>query len=177
MSDRKVTTFPAFKWNSDSTLLATHDSGAKHSKLNIYRVSKSGSATLLEVPDLLAIAPKKLGIPTATVSSSGQTPMRWWTPGILEVSVGVTTPTLSAAKAVQLLKGNSSKWIHDTFEEHSDFEWQEDYEAFSISVSGVEDTTHYLQGQAEHHRKTSFKQEIETFLKKHRMEYVERDLE
>jgi len=85
--------------------------------------------------------------------------------------------TLSVAKAVQLLKGNSSKWIHDTFGEHSDFEWQEGYGAFSISVSGVEDTTHYIQGQAEHHRKTSFKQEIETFLKKHGMEYVERDLE
>ena len=85
--------------------------------------------------------------------------------------------TLSVAKAVQLLKGNSSKWIHDAFGEHSDFEWQEGYGAFSISVSGVEDTTHYIQGQAEHHRKTSFKQEIETFLKKHGMEYVERDLE
>lgn len=92
MTDKKVTTFLAFKWNNDSTLLATHDSGAKHSKLNIYRLSKSGSATSLEVPDLLAIATKKLGIPTATVSSSGQTPMTWRTPQILEVSVGVTTP-------------------------------------------------------------------------------------
>src|SRR5213596_115034 len=32
--------------------------------------------------------------------------------------------TLSVAKSVQLLKGNSSKWIHDTFKEHWDFEWQ-----------------------------------------------------
>ncbi len=39
-----------------------------------------------------------------------------------------------------------------------------------------EDTTKYIQSQAEHHRKTSFKEEIETFLKKHGMEYVERDL-
>jgi len=29
--------------------------------------------------------------------------------------------TLSVAKSVQLLKGNSSKWIHDTFKEHWDF--------------------------------------------------------
>lgn len=91
MTDKKVTTFLAFKWNNDSTLLATHDSGAKHSKLNIYRVSKSGSATSLEIPDLLAIATKKLGIPTATASSSGETPMRWRTHQVLEVSVGVTT--------------------------------------------------------------------------------------
>ncbi len=33
--------------------------------------------------------------------------------------------TLSMAKSIQLLKGNSSKWIHDTFKEHWDFEWQE----------------------------------------------------
>ena len=32
--------------------------------------------------------------------------------------------TLSVAKSVQLLEGNSSKWIHDTFKEHKDFEWQ-----------------------------------------------------
>src|SRR5947207_15401570 len=33
--------------------------------------------------------------------------------------------TLSVAKSVQLLKGNSSNWIHDTFKEHRDFEVQE----------------------------------------------------
>ena len=33
--------------------------------------------------------------------------------------------TLSVAKAVQLLKGNSSKWIHETFPEMRSFEWQE----------------------------------------------------
>jgi len=85
--------------------------------------------------------------------------------------------TLSVAKSVQLLKGNSSKWIHDTFKEHWDFEWQESYGAFSIGISGVEDTTIYIDGQAEHHRKMTFTEEIEVFLKKHGMEYVERDLE
>ena len=85
--------------------------------------------------------------------------------------------TLSVAKSIQLLKGNSSKWIHDTFKEHWDFEWQEGYGAFSIGISGVEDTTKYIQNQAEHHRKMTFKEEIEAFLKKHGMEYVEQDLE
>ena len=42
--------------------------------------------------------------------------------------------TLSVAKSLQLLKGNSSRWIHDTFKEHWDFEWQEGYGAFSIGV-------------------------------------------
>ena len=52
-------------------------------------------------------------------------------------------PTLAVAKSIQLLKGNSSKWIHDTFKEHWNFDWQEGYGAFSIGISGVEDTTNY----------------------------------
>ena len=80
--------------------------------------------------------------------------------------------TLSVAKSIQLLKGNSSKWIHDTFKEHWDFEWQEGYGAFSIGISGVEDTTKYIQGQAKHHRKMTFKEEVESFLKKDRKSVV-----
>jgi hypothetical protein len=102
MTDKKVTSFLTFKWNKDSSLLATHDSGAKHSKLNVYRVSKSGSATALEVPDLLSIATKKLGIPIASVSSSGQTPAGWQTPEILEVSVGLTTPKGKSTTTIPL---------------------------------------------------------------------------
>ena len=33
-------------------------------------------------------------------------------------------PTLALSKAVQLLKGNSSKWIHETFPNLAGFEWQ-----------------------------------------------------
>jgi len=84
---------------------------------------------------------------------------------------------LSIAKAIQLLKGSSSKWVHDTFETAWDFEWQEGYGAFSIGVSGIEDTKKYIHGQAEHHRKLTFKEELEVFLKKHGMTYIERDLE
>ena len=85
--------------------------------------------------------------------------------------------TLSVAKAVQLLKGNSCKWIHDTFKAHWNFEWQEGYGAFSIGVSGVEDTTKYIESQREHHRTLTFREELEIFLKKPGMEYVNRDLE
>ncbi len=79
--------------------------------------------------------------------------------------------TLSVAKAVQLLKGNSSKWIHETFPELREFEWQEGYGAFSVSVSGRDDTIAYIGRQAEHHRRTTFKEEFAVFLKKHAMAY------
>jgi len=81
------------------------------------------------------------------------------------------------ADLTQLLKGNSSKWIHNTFKEHWEFEWQEGYGAFSIGVSGVDDTIKYIEGQREHHRTLTFRDELEIFLKKHEMEYVNRDLD
>lgn len=79
--------------------------------------------------------------------------------------------TLGIAKAVQLIKGNSSKWIHDTFPEHAAFEWQAGYGAFSIGVSGVKDTVAYIENQAEHHRRRAFREELVAFLERHALEY------
>ena len=79
--------------------------------------------------------------------------------------------TLAIAKAVQLLKGNSSKWIHETFPDQRLFGWQEGYGAFSIGVSGVEETMAYIRNQKEHHRSRSFKEELIAFLDKHGIEY------
>jgi putative transposase len=77
--------------------------------------------------------------------------------------------TLSISKALQLLKGNSLKWLRETFPElrRDDFAWQEGFGSFNIGVSGVEDTVHYIQTQEEHHRKKSFHEELEMFLRKH----------
>jgi REP element-mobilizing transposase RayT len=73
--------------------------------------------------------------------------------------------TLSIAKALQLLKGNSSKWIHETFPKLRSFEWQEGYGAFSIAVSGIEATVAYIRNQAEHHRTRSFREEFRAMLR------------
>jgi putative transposase len=81
--------------------------------------------------------------------------------------------TLAISKAVQLLKGNSSKWIHETFPAQHGFAWQEGYGAFSIGVSGMDDTIKYIQSQPEHHRIKTFKEEFVAFLKKHGLEYDE----
>jgi putative transposase len=85
--------------------------------------------------------------------------------------------TVSVAKALQLLKGNSSKWIHDTFPQLRSFEWQEGYGAFCIGVSAVDNTVAYIRNQAEHHRKRSFIQEYITMLRRHGLEYEERMLD
>ena len=81
---------------------------------------------------------------------------------------------LSLSKAMQLLKGSSSKWVHDTFPEHRLFGWQEGYGAFSIGISDVDRTVNYIETQATHHQKYDFKAEFVSFLKKHGIEYDER---
>lgn len=82
--------------------------------------------------------------------------------------------TISISKAVQLIKGNSSKWIHETFECARKFSWQEGYGAFSVNISIVKETIRYIERQAEHHQHRSFKDEYIEFLKKHGIDYDER---
>ncbi len=79
--------------------------------------------------------------------------------------------TLSVAKAMQLLKGNSSKWLHETFPGLENVSWQEGYGAFSIGATGVETTTAYIQGQEEHHRTRTFREELEIFLRRNGVDY------
>ena len=80
------------------------------------------------------------------------------------------------SKAMQLIKGGSSKWIHDTFSDQRLFAWQTKYGAFSVSVSQVDRIVRYIEGQETHHRKMSFQEEFIALLKKHRIEYDERYL-
>ena len=79
--------------------------------------------------------------------------------------------TLSVAKAMQFLKGNSSKWIRETFPKMHLFAWQEGYGAFSVGVSGVDRTVSYIRNQAEHHRTRTFRDEIVVILQKHGFAY------
>ena len=68
--------------------------------------------------------------------------------------------TLSVAKALQFLKGNSSKWIHETFPKMASFGWQEGYSAFKVCESQVDRVRRYIQNQREHHAKVSFRDEL-----------------
>ena len=82
--------------------------------------------------------------------------------------------TLDIAKAVKLIKGGSSTWIHDEFPEYRHVYWQEGYGAFSIGVSQIADTVRYIERQAEHHRQTTFQDEFRAILKRHDIEFDER---
>jgi putative transposase len=78
--------------------------------------------------------------------------------------------TVSVAKAVQLVKSGSSKWLHENFPKLKNFSWQEGYGAFSIGVSQRVATVKYIEGQAEHHKRISFEEEFKKFLTAHGIE-------
>ncbi|MGZ4816525.1 MAG: IS200/IS605 family transposase [Terriglobales bacterium] len=73
-------------------------------------------------------------------------------------------PKLSVATIVRTLKANSSKWMNESG--HL-FAWQQGYGVFSVSVSNVQAACDYIGRQAEHHRKRSFADEFNEFLRKH----------
>ncbi len=73
-------------------------------------------------------------------------------------------PVLSLAKAVSLLKANSSSWM----KEHGrKFAWQEGYGAFSVSASNLAAVERYIANQQKHHRRRTFEDEFIALLKKH----------
>ncbi len=101
MTDKDVPSFLSFRWNSKSTLLATHDATRLHSTARIYRVQE-GKAALLEIPDLLAAACQKLGIKRPQVSASGQIPGEWNADDVLVVTVRLTVGSRKTSEKLRL---------------------------------------------------------------------------
>ena len=85
-------------------------------------------------------------------------------------------PTLALSQAVQFLKGESSKWVHEEFPELKAFAWQDGYGAFTVSRSNLPEVVRYIRGQREHHGKRTFQEEYLEFLRRHGVEYDERYL-
>lgn len=76
--------------------------------------------------------------------------------------------TMTLAKAVNLLKTNSSRWMS---EQGKKFAWQDGYGAFSVSESNTQAVINYIRDQEKHHRRISFEEEYVAFLKKHRFAF------
>jgi REP element-mobilizing transposase RayT len=82
----------------------------------------------------------------------------------------------SVSETLRTIKANSSRWMNETLPQPKGFRWQAGYGAFSVSESQIPGVRRYIRGQAEHHAKTSFKEELMALLKKNRIEYDERYL-
>jgi len=82
----------------------------------------------------------------------------------LLISLG-TEQTIS--KIAMLIKGESSFWVNKKKLIKQKFEWQDEYIALSVSESGIDKVRQYIDNQEEHHKKKTFMQEYEEFLKLH----------
>lgn len=83
-------------------------------------------------------------------------------------------PTVALADYMRNLKAKSSHWLKGVSELYAKFAWQEGYGAFSVSPTLIEKTVNYIINQEEHHRKRTFREEVEMFFKAYGIEYDER---
>ena len=81
---------------------------------------------------------------------------------------------IAVSEMLKRVKGNSSHWLSQ--ETGTWFAWQNGYGAFSVSESQVAAVRKYIQQQEEHHKRTSFRDELISLLRKHRIEFDEGDL-
>lgn len=78
---------------------------------------------------------------------------------------------VSMANFVEEIKKCSSRWIKTLDSYYSKFAWQGGYGIFSVSASQVQKVKDYVTNQKEHHRKKTFQEEYEAFLKAYNIEY------
>lgn len=72
---------------------------------------------------------------------------------------------------IQLLKGSSSHWINENKLIRGRFAWGRGYGAFSVSHSDVGRVARYIANQEEHHKRKTFAQEYELFVKRYGLEW------
>ncbi len=82
--------------------------------------------------------------------------------------------TITQAEWVKELKRISNGWLKEHGRDYADFEWQGGYADFSVSQSSLKQVEQYIANQEEHHRKTTFQDELRTLLRKHEIEFDER---
>jgi REP element-mobilizing transposase RayT len=75
------------------------------------------------------------------------------------------SPRLSEEALATIVADGSSKFINDNNLTKGQFLWQESASAFSVSKSDVDKVCRYILNQPEHHRKVTFAEELDNFLK------------
>ena len=77
------------------------------------------------------------------------------------------------AKIIQLIKGESSFWINKIGLTRDKFQWADEYFAVSVGESELSKVRNYIKNQEEHHRKQTWEEECEEFMKKYGFEKME----
>jgi putative transposase len=87
----------------------------------------------------------------------------------VHILVGLKT-THNLADFMRELKKSSSKWVHEEIKVPS-FQWQEGYAAFSVSPTACKSVAKYIANQKKHHRVKTFREELESLLRKAEIEF------
>jgi putative transposase len=82
---------------------------------------------------------------------------------------------LSISKVAQLIKGESSYWINQNKLIPQKFAWQDDYWAVGVSESHIESVKEYISNQEEHHKRKTFTEEVDEFMKKYGWKFVKEE--
>ena len=79
------------------------------------------------------------------------------------------------SKVVEEVKKSSSMYLKTLNKDLSSFAWQGGFGAFSVSSSKVEVVRKYIENQKEHHRKKTYREEVEEFLRSYDVEEYDPD--
>lgn len=110
----------------------------------------------------------------AVCKTNGLVPVKFGgTEDHIHLVIGMSR-TITIAKAVEAIKTSSSKWAKEKV--HPEFTWQVGYGVFSVSHRELPGMVHYVEKQAEHHRKISFQDELRSLLLEHGIPFDERYL-
>ena len=75
------------------------------------------------------------------------------------------SPKLSEENMASIIAESSERFINNNKLCDSQFAWQESASAFSVSKSDVDKVCKYILNQPEHHRKVTFAEEYDEFIK------------
>jgi hypothetical protein len=76
-------------------------------------------------------------------------------------------PVMGVAEMMRIIKASSSRWIRERV---PGFRWQTGYAAFSVSETVVPMVKRYVLTQEEHHRQSTFAEEMAILAEEHGLE-------
>jgi putative transposase len=75
------------------------------------------------------------------------------------------TPSMSEEEMSTIIADSSERFINENKLSQTSFQWQQSASAFSVSKSDIDRVYKYILNQPEHHKKVSFAEEYEKFMK------------
>ena len=76
-------------------------------------------------------------------------------------------PAQNLLQVVNVIKAESSQWLNENKLLQQEFEWGEEYAAYSVSPSAVIQVGDYIDKQEEYHKTKSLEKELEVFQSLH----------